>query len=179
MPISVKMARRCYAEELRFSANVTSRAVIDAFATVPRERFVGPGPWKIKSPMWMGEYWITADADPRHVYHDTLIALDAARGINNGQPSLWVALFGQLGIKPGEHVVHLGCGTGYYSGIAAELVGPTGKVPALESDAALAEQARKAVKHWHQGSVVDAGGSEAGLEPARGVVATHPGARPI
>ena len=30
MPISVKMARRCYAEELRFSANVTSRAVIDA-----------------------------------------------------------------------------------------------------------------------------------------------------
>jgi len=79
MPISVKMARRCYAEELRFSANVTSRAVIDAFATVPRERFVGPGPWKIKSPMWMGEYWITADADPRHVYHDTLIALDAAR----------------------------------------------------------------------------------------------------
>ena len=178
MPISVKMARRCYAEELRFSANVTSRAVIDAFATVPRERFVGPGPWKIKSPMWMGEYWITADADPRHVYHDTLIALDAARGINNGQPSLWVALFGQLGIKPGEHVVHLGCGTGYYSGIAAELVGPTGKVTAIEIDAALAKQARKALKHWHQVSVLNADGSKAALDPADAIIAsagaTHP-----
>jgi protein-L-isoaspartate(D-aspartate) O-methyltransferase len=49
MPISVKMARRWYAEELRFSAHVGSRAVIDAFATVPRERFLGPGPWNIKS----------------------------------------------------------------------------------------------------------------------------------
>ena len=27
-------------------------------------------------------------ADPRHVYHDVLIALDEARGLNNGQPSL-------------------------------------------------------------------------------------------
>ena len=49
MPISVKMARRCYAEELRFSANVKSRAVVDAFATVPREQFVGPGPWQLKA----------------------------------------------------------------------------------------------------------------------------------
>src|SRR5205807_3817362 len=69
------------------------RSVVDAFATVPRERFVGPGPWQIKSPMRMGDYWTTPDADPRNVYHDALIALDAERGINNGQPSLWIALF--------------------------------------------------------------------------------------
>src|SRR6201996_3284608 len=59
------------------------------------------------------------DADPRHVYHDVLIALDEARGINNGQPSLW----DELGIRTGEQVLHLGCGTGYYTAIAAELVG--------------------------------------------------------
>jgi hypothetical protein len=31
-------------------------------------------------------------------YHDVLIALDEARGINNGQPSLWAGLFDELGI---------------------------------------------------------------------------------
>jgi hypothetical protein len=51
---------------------------------VPRRR-----PWRVRSPMDMAEYWTTADADPRAVYRDVLIALDEARGINNGQPSLW------------------------------------------------------------------------------------------
>ena len=119
-PISLRMSRRCYAEELHFSAHVGSRPIIEAFATVPRERFVGPGPWQIKSPMRAGDYWTTSDADPRNVYHDTLIALDAERGINNGQPSLWIALFDEMGITAGEHVIHLGCGTGYYSAIAAQ-----------------------------------------------------------
>jgi protein-L-isoaspartate(D-aspartate) O-methyltransferase len=178
MPLSLKMARRWYGEELRFSAGVESRAVIDAFATVPRERFVGPGPWHIKSPMRMGDYWMTADADPRHVYHDTLIALDAERGINNGQPSLWIALFDQLGITAGEHVLHLGCGTGYYSAIAAELVGVTGKITAIEINAALAEQARMALAPWSRVSVLNTDGSRAALDPADAIIAsagvTHP-----
>jgi hypothetical protein len=33
---SIEQARRWHAEELRFTADVSSRAVIDAFATVPR-----------------------------------------------------------------------------------------------------------------------------------------------
>ena len=178
MAQSVKSARRWYAEELRVSANVRSRAVIDAFATVPRERFVGPGPWHIKSPMRMGDYWTTADADPRHVYHDALIALDEARGINNGQPSLWVGLFDQLGITAGERVLHLGCGTGYYTAIAAELVGDTGEVTAIEIDVALAEQARVALAPWRRVSVLNADGSSALLDPADMIIvsagATHP-----
>ncbi|MBV9373757.1 MAG: hypothetical protein JO320_01625 [Alphaproteobacteria bacterium] len=40
----IAAARRCYAEELRSTAKLGSRAVIDAFAAVPRERFLGPGP---------------------------------------------------------------------------------------------------------------------------------------
>jgi protein-L-isoaspartate(D-aspartate) O-methyltransferase len=39
--------------------------------------------------MRSGDYWTTVNANPRHVYHDVLIALDETRGINNGQPSLW------------------------------------------------------------------------------------------
>jgi hypothetical protein len=39
----IEEARHRYAEELHFTARLGSRAVIDAFATVPRERFFGPG----------------------------------------------------------------------------------------------------------------------------------------
>ena len=63
---SIKQARQRYAEELRFTAGVGSREVVTAFASVPRERFVGPGPWRVRSPMNMREYWTTEDADPRH-----------------------------------------------------------------------------------------------------------------
>jgi hypothetical protein len=38
MSVTVKTARRFYGEELRFSAHVASRPVVNAFATVPRER---------------------------------------------------------------------------------------------------------------------------------------------
>jgi hypothetical protein len=37
-------ARWAYAEELRFTTHMRSEAVLSAFSTVPRERFLGPGP---------------------------------------------------------------------------------------------------------------------------------------
>jgi protein-L-isoaspartate(D-aspartate) O-methyltransferase len=174
----IEQARHRYAEELRFTARVSSPAVVGAFATVPREFFVGPGPWRVKSPMNMAEYWTTEDADPRHVYHDVLIALDEARSINNGQPSLWAYLFDQIGIAPGEHVLHLGGGTGYYTGIAAELVGSSGKVTAIEIDMMLAEKARAALAPWPNVTVVNADGAGISFDPADVIFAsagaTHP-----
>jgi hypothetical protein len=121
--LPLHFVRRWFAEELRFAANLRSPAVVRAFATVPRERFVGPGPWRIRSRMSRGEYWTTESADPCHVYHDALIALDEARGLNNGQPSLCASFVDALDVQPGQQVLHLGCGTGYYSAILAELVG--------------------------------------------------------
>jgi hypothetical protein len=64
-----------------FYRHIMSRAAFDAFATVPWESFVGPGTWRTKSPMRIWEYRTTPDANPRHVYHDALIALDETRGI--------------------------------------------------------------------------------------------------
>ena len=43
MADSIEEARHRYAEELRFTAKVSSRAVVDAFATVPREFFSDRG----------------------------------------------------------------------------------------------------------------------------------------
>ena len=158
MAISVRTARRFYAEELRYTANVSSRAVVNAFATVPREHFVGPGPWRILSPMRLGDYWTTEDADPRHLYHDVLIALDEARGINNGQPALWAKLYDHLNLPAEAHVVHVGAGTGYYSAILAQIVGRRGRVTAIEIDPGLAARARDNLAIWPQATVVVADG---------------------
>ena len=44
--------------------------------------------------------------------------------------------------EPGDHVVHVGIGTGYYTAILAHLVGPSGKVTAIEVDPGLAARAQ-------------------------------------
>ena len=174
----VEAARLSYAEELRFTAHVRSAALRAAFAAVPRERFVGAGPWRVRSPMDLSGYWTTTDADPRAVYHDILIALDESRQINNGQPSLWAFLLDQLDIAAGEQVLHLGCGTGYYTAVMAELVGPRGTVTAIEIDTGLAEKARIALEPWSYITVSNADGSNLSFEPADLIVAsagaTHP-----
>ncbi|MBV8132072.1 MAG: GNAT family N-acetyltransferase [Alphaproteobacteria bacterium] len=155
----VAAARQGYAEELRFTAPIRDAAVVRAFATVPREHFLGPGPWRILSPMRSAEYWTTENADPRHVYHDVLVAIDERGRLNNGQPSLWACLYDQLGLTPGTHVVHVGAGTGYYSAILAEIVGPAGAVTAIEIDPVLASQATDNLAlAWPQARVVAADG---------------------
>jgi protein-L-isoaspartate(D-aspartate) O-methyltransferase len=151
--------RKWFADELRHVARVRSSAIVDAFGTVPREHFAGPGPWRLLSGWYLGEYWTTEDADPRHLYHDVLIAIDEARQLNNGQPSLWAFLYDQLDFAGGEHVVHVGVGTGYYTAILAHIVGPAGHVTAVEIDAALAERARANLADmWPQADVVTGNG---------------------
>lgn len=45
---ALKALRRAYAEELRIAGPVRNNPkVIEAFATVPRENFLPPGPWTI------------------------------------------------------------------------------------------------------------------------------------
>jgi protein-L-isoaspartate(D-aspartate) O-methyltransferase len=156
---SIEVARRWFAEELCHTARVQSSAVIKAFATVPREHFSGPGPWRILNPLRMAEYWTTEDAAPEHLYHDVLVAIDEARRLNNGQPSLWTCLYDQLDLAGGEHVVHIGVGTGYYSAILGEIVGPGGRVTAVEIDPDLAARAHgNLALSWPQVTVVTGDG---------------------
>jgi protein-L-isoaspartate(D-aspartate) O-methyltransferase len=124
------------------------------------------------------EYWTSDNADPRHVYHDVLIALDEERGINNGLPSLWAFLFDQVQIAAGEVILHLGCGTGYYTSVAAELTGTTGSVLAVEIDPILAERARIALSGWGQVRVSNVDGAQTAFDPVDVIIvsagATHP-----
>jgi protein-L-isoaspartate(D-aspartate) O-methyltransferase len=155
----IRQARRWFAEELRHTAHVGSPAVVKAFAAVPREHFAGPGPWRVLSPMRGPDYWTTDDADPRRLCHDILVAIDETRRLNNGQPSLWASLIDQLGLAAGDSMIHVGAGLGYYSAIMAEIVGPGGRMTAIEIDPGLAERARaNLARAWPQATVVAADG---------------------
>ncbi len=175
MTVSIESARRFYAEELCRLNGISSPNIFAAFASVPRERFVGPGPWVIQNSDDSG---FTADADPTHIYRDALIVLDEAKRLNNGQPSLWAIHLDLLRIRPGDRILHLGCGTGYYTAILAELAGPAGKVTAIEVDEGLAARARLALEPWPQVTVIHADGSRGPFAPADVIVvsagATHP-----
>lgn len=170
-------ARRSYAEELKYVAHIGSDAIVRAFAKVPREKFLGPGPWRIP---WGEEHWTTEDDDPKHLYHNILVAIDPARGLNNGEPGFLAYLIDALELKAGEHVAHIGCGTGYYSAILAEVVGKKGRVTSVEIDQKLAARAKRSLSPWPQVSVVAADGSRRRLDPVDALLinagATHPAA---
>ncbi|MDJ1157228.1 hypothetical protein QNA08_03105 [Chelatococcus sp. SYSU_G07232] len=136
---TVEEARRRYAERIAARQRVVDRRIVAAFASVPREDFLGPGPWIVLGAFG---YWRTADADPRHIYEDVLVALDPMRGINNGEPSLHAGGIDALKLRRGDRVAHIGCGTGYYTAIIAEIVGPRGWIDAYEIEADLAARAR-------------------------------------
>lgn len=141
---SSQAIREEFAERIRKSAGIRSEALVRALATVSRERFVGPGPWHIMRPAAraLGYQW-TPDDDPRHVYDTVAIALDASRRLNNGEPSGVVSWLDALDLAPGERVLHVGCGVGYYTAVVAEAVGGRGEVVAIELDAGLAERATR------------------------------------
>jgi len=151
-------ARRWFAQDLRCKTPVLRNLrIIDAFAAVPREPFVGPGPWRI-TPYPYQEPFVTPDSDPHWLYHDVLISIDPDRKLNNGMPSFWARNFEQLDIAGGERVLQIGAGTGYYSAILAEIVGPRGHVTAAEIDPTLAAQARHNLGAWPQVDVLPADG---------------------
>jgi protein-L-isoaspartate(D-aspartate) O-methyltransferase len=137
-----------------------STPFIEAFTSVPREQFIGPGPWRIVT----NNGYVTVPADdPAFLYQDFAIALQPEKHINNGQPSLHVRCLAALQIKPGEKVVHVGAGTGYYTALLATLVGPTGSVIAYELDQSLADRAAANLRNYPNVSVQNRSGVEAPL----------------
>ncbi len=130
--------RKAYAARIARLGGVSDPRVEAAFAAVPREDYSGPPPWRVSG----GGFGSAGETDVAALYDDVLIAIDASRGINNGQPSLHAANIETLAIKKGETVVQVGAGAGYYTAILAHLVGPSGRVVAYEIEADIAERAR-------------------------------------
>jgi protein-L-isoaspartate(D-aspartate) O-methyltransferase len=172
-------ARRHYAEEIKYRGQISSPRLLQAFATVPREHFLGEGPWRIRSEI-VHDYWSTEDADPVRLYHDVLVAIDEDRKLDNGLPSLWARLFDVLDIKEKERVVQVGCGPGYYTAILSEMVGPGGTVVAIDCEEASVRRARRNLREHGNVEVIhgdgcrDVGGPADVIVVHAGVTYPHP-----
>lgn len=160
---SLEQARRAYARSLAQQSGSADPRLERAFATVPREDFLPPGPWRV---LQGRRYVRTPDADPVHLYRNVLIALDADRGINNGEPLLHAAWIGAVAPAPGETVAQVGVGMGYYTAILATLVREGGSVTGFEVDPELARAAQRNLAAFADVAVICADASTAPLPPS-------------
>jgi protein-L-isoaspartate(D-aspartate) O-methyltransferase len=158
------IVRRAYAKQIAAAARISDPRIEAAFAAVRREEFLGPGPWQMMR--LPGGYVATPDADPVLLYVDQVVGLIPERGVNNGQPSLHAMLLAAVNINEGEHVVHVGAGTGYYTAVMALLAGPPGRVTAIEYDGTLAARARQYLSSSPTVSVVEGDGATMPLSDA-------------
>ncbi len=123
----LKIIRAAYARQILAAARIMDNTRLEAaLSATRREDFLGAGPWWILR--WFRDYVTTPDADPVYLYTDDLVGILPERRLNNGQPSLHAHLIHQASPAAGEHVVHIGTGTGYYTAILAHLAGPPGRV---------------------------------------------------
>ncbi|MGN6551782.1 MAG: protein-L-isoaspartate O-methyltransferase family protein [Pararhizobium sp.] len=107
------------------TTDVTSHPVLDAFLTVPRERFV---PERFRALAYIDNdiEILPADAGRRARY---LM-----------EPSPLAKLIQLADVRPGDSVLEIGCGTGYASAILSRLAA---SVTALECEELLADSARR------------------------------------
>jgi protein-L-isoaspartate(D-aspartate) O-methyltransferase len=114
---------------------IGSEAVAEAFAAIPRERFI---------PDVLSAEGLEA------VYRDQAhVTKKDARGMplsSSSQPSLMARMLELLELRPGQRVLEIGTGTGYNAALLAHLVGPRGRVTSVDVDAGLARRARRALR---------------------------------
>ncbi|WP_210489763.1 protein-L-isoaspartate O-methyltransferase family protein [Microvirga antarctica] len=159
----LRIVRRAFARQmLAVGGIVHDPGLEDAFASVPREMFVGEAPWQFISRLGYQEL---ASRDPAAVYQDINIGLRADRGVNNGSPSLHARWLHAAGVQRGDRVAHIGAGTGYYTAILAHLVGDAGHVLAVECDADLAHRARRNLATARNVTLVEGDGAVWPREP--------------
>jgi protein-L-isoaspartate(D-aspartate) O-methyltransferase len=168
--MTLEDCRAFYAQEIRFGANPTTPGLVEAFARVPREMYLGPAPWYIGSAetralsaAGLGQMSYLSVEDPRDLYHNAVVSIDRSKDLNNGQPGSLARWIDALALKPGDRAFHLGCGVGYYTAIIAEVVGPTGSVIGLELQPDLAARGKENLAAYAHVTVH--AGDGAGFDP--------------
>jgi protein-L-isoaspartate(D-aspartate) O-methyltransferase len=114
-------ARRMMVDGQIRTADITNLELLAAMQAVPREQFVPPA--------------LAAQA-----YSDGEIRLGNGRVLL--RPMTLAKLIQAANVRPGDHALDVGCGTGYSSAVLSNL---GASVVALEQDAALARSAKAAL----------------------------------
>ena len=160
---SLDEVRKFYARLMAAASKSADPRLERIFELVPREAFMPPGPWHIHM---NHRYFETPSADPVYLYQNALVALDPAKGINNGEPFLHAAWIGAAAPQKGETICHIGAGTGYYTAILSMLVLPGGRVEAIELEAELALKARANLEPFDGVSVTQGDATRLPLPPS-------------
>jgi protein-L-isoaspartate(D-aspartate) O-methyltransferase len=158
--------RAAYAKQILWIAEIDDRRLEAAFAAVRREDFLGPGPWPILRRLEGRSYVPTPDADPVYLYSNDLVGIVPERHLNNGQPSLHAHLIHEAAPAAGEHVVHVGTGTGYYTALLAHLAGPSGRATGIEYDPGLAARAKANFAGAANVDIIEGDGGLVGFDAA-------------
>jgi protein-L-isoaspartate(D-aspartate) O-methyltransferase len=147
--------RRQLVEELERGSRPLSPAVREAFLAVPREYFVPER---------------AASDGLEAIYRDeAILTTHDERGMytsSSSQPSIMVPMLEALELREGQRVLEVGAGTGYNAALLTELVGPKGRVVALELEPATARGAQRALAHCGSPAQVVVGDGREGFERA-------------
>lgn len=143
--------RRMLADQLLIGGRIRSSEIAEAFQQVPRHLFV-------------------PQAEPAQAYADEAIpvkwAADGRPVSSSSQPAIMAIMLEQLRLRPGQHVLEIGTGTGYNAALLAHVVGGTGAVVTVDIDEELAETARQRLNAAGYACVVVVGGDGAAGWPA-------------
>jgi len=173
--VDLERHRSYFASFVLAYAGITDERLWSAFALTPRERFAGPGPWRVYTP----SAWLQSPTtSPAFLYQDITIALREEGDLPSGRPTVHATCLQALAPQEGDTVVHVGCGAGYYTAILAHLVGSTGAISAFEILDDMAARATRNLGDLAQVRVLHRYGTE-GPFPACHVIYVNAGATEI
>jgi protein-L-isoaspartate(D-aspartate) O-methyltransferase len=118
-------ARARLVDGLCESGRLCGPAVEEAFRSVPRHLFLPEVPLA-------------------RAYADEAVAVQTVDGVTTSsasQPSMMAIMLRQLNLHPGHRVLEIGAGTGYNAALMRRIVGPSGRVVAVDIDAELVDGA--------------------------------------
>jgi protein-L-isoaspartate(D-aspartate) O-methyltransferase len=160
----LSIIRAAYAKQILAAAQIDDARLSAALSAIRREDFLGPGPWPILRRM--DDYVLTPDNDPVYLYTNDLVGILPERRLNNGQPSWHAHLIHHASPAAGEHVVHIGTGTGYYTAILAHLAGPSGRLTGIEYDAELTARSKANLAPYPGVEIVEGDGALVSFDAA-------------